>query len=287
MSQPVRWGLALALMWGAGVFAEPAPSERVDRKRTVAVAASPAEPLPVIHVAQDTPTLLLFPAPINRKTLTFDESRIRVLDAGDRSVIIQPVFDLPVGERYEIGVYFADSKSPSRAAFSLVTVASEVDTRIDVQRPELAEIECPTASPRAPLPEDFVLLGLVDKFGVTATPVKLQDPSSNGLEVSAARAFRGNGWILVDAKVRNRPGSNPWTPREALLTGRAGLFLRARVVMTQPGPILPGETGRVLVVSDAASLGPNPVLRLELEGDARSLAISDIRLPKGVSGDSQ
>lgn len=84
MLQPFRLAFALALAWGAAAHAEPSPAPRVRRERSVTVANGAGEPLPVVYIAQDTPTLFLFPSPIQRKSLTFDESRLRVLDAGER-----------------------------------------------------------------------------------------------------------------------------------------------------------------------------------------------------------
>ncbi|SEM03076.1 Myxococcus xanthus paralogous family TIGR02268 [Stigmatella aurantiaca] len=116
------------------------------------------------------------------KTLTFDESRIRVLDTGALSVIVQAVTNLKEGERHEIGVLFADGRAPSRAAFVLVTDPSEMDTRIDVRRPEMPAAPCPAeAQPRAPLPEDFVLLGYVDEAGVSVIPIESVDDQAQGL----------------------------------------------------------------------------------------------------------
>ncbi len=254
------------------------------RERVVTVPGAAAEPLPVVHVAHDTPTLFLFPAPINRKTLTFDESRIRILDAGERSVIVQPVADLPEGERYEVGVFFADGRAPARAAFSLATDPAEVDTRIDVQRPALTEIACPVDVPRTPRPEDFVLLELVDKDGVSATPVKSHEDAQRGFLVQSAMAYRGNGWVLIDATVINIAEQSPWLPREAILTGRVGLPLRARIVMAEATAIQPGENRRVLVVADVPQLTASPVFALELVGDGRTLLLPNVRLPKGGSG---
>lgn len=254
------------------------------RERVVTVPSAATAPLPVVHVAHDTPTLLLFPAPINRKTLTFDESRIRVLDAGERSVIVQPVADLPEGERYEVGVFFADGRAPARAAFSLATDPAEVDTRIDVQRPELTDIACPVDVPRTPRPEDFVLLGLVDKEGVAATLIKPYDDASQGFSIVSAIAYRGQGWVLVDAKIRNHPGRTSWTPREAMLTGRAGLPLRARLVIVDAGAFVPGGVGRILAVAEAAQLSASPVYALEVVGDGRTFTIPNVRLPKVASG---
>ncbi|WP_140798277.1 DUF2381 family protein [Myxococcus xanthus] len=284
MIQPVRLALTLVLAWEAATPAMAAQEERAKRDRAVSVANSPADALPVVRVAHDTPTLFLFPAPINRKTLTFDESRIRVLDAGERSVIVQPVADLPEGERYEVGVFFADGRAPARAAFSLITDQTEVDTRIDVQRPELTDIACPVDVPRTPRPEDFVLLGFVDKEGVTATLIKPYDDASQGFSIVSAIAYRGQGWVLVDATIRNHPGRSIWEPREAVLTGRAGLPLRARIVTVEAGEIVPGGSGRILAVAEVNQLSASPVFTLEMVGDGRMLTIPNVRLPKVASG---
>ncbi|NVJ09752.1 DUF2381 family protein [Myxococcus sp. AM001] len=286
MLQPSRLALALALVWGAAVEAQPSAAARMRRERVVTVPSAATAPLPVVHVAHDTPTLLLFPAPINRKTLTFDESRIRVLDAGERSVIVQPVADLPEGERYEVGVFFADGRAPARAAFSLATDPAEVDTRIDVQRPELTDMACSVDAPRTPRPEDFVLLGYVDKEGVTATPVRNHDDSERGFAAHSAIAYRGKGWVLVDVWIRNFAGQSPWVPRVATLTGRAGLPIKARIVTVEAEAISPGRQGRVVAVAEVEQLSASPVYALELVGDGRTLTIPNVRLPKAASGGS-
>ncbi|RKH40039.1 DUF2381 family protein, partial [Corallococcus sp. AB050B] len=221
MLQPFRLALVIALASGVAANAEPSPSGRIRRERPVTVVSTAGEPLPVVHIAQDTPTLLLFPAPIQRKSLTFDESRIRVLDAGERSVIVQAVSDLRKDEQQEMGVFFADGRAPARAAFSLVTDPAEVDTRIDVQRPTLPDSACQTTTQtRAPLPEDFVLLGYVDEMGVTTSKVDVVEFGAQGLSSNKAVSFKGKGWVLVDLLVFNEPDRPAWTPHEALLVGR-------------------------------------------------------------------
>ncbi|CAM4257225.1 DUF2381 domain-containing protein [Myxococcus xanthus] len=259
-------------------------AERAKRDRAVSVANSPTDPLPVVRVARDTPTLFLFPAPINRKTLTFDESRIRVLDAGERSVIVQPVADLAEGERYEVGVFFADGRAPARAAFSLVTDPAEVDIQINVQRPEMTVEGCPVDEPRMPRPEDFVLLGYVDKEGVTATLIKGHRDAAQGFAVVSGVAYRGQGWVLVDLGIRNNLGQPPWVPRVATLTGRVGLPLKGRIVTVAPGAMPSGGYGRILVVAETAQLSASPVFTLEVVGDGRTLTIPNVRLPKAASG---
>ncbi|GMU02571.1 hypothetical protein KH5H1_66910 [Corallococcus caeni] len=288
MLQPFRLALALALVWGTAARAEPAPGARVRRERSVAIASTAAEPLPVVRVAQDTLTLLFFPSPIQKKTLTFDESRIRVLDAGERSVIVQPVANLGAGERQELGVFFADNRAPTRAVFVLVTDPSEVDARIDVQRPEPPDTACqPTAQAPAPKPEDFVLLGYVDEKGVTTSSSKGTLDAVQGFNLDKLVAFRGAGWILADVTIVNRPDRPAWTPREAMFVGRVGMRLRARLVAKKPGAILPGGYGRVLAAVEVPETKADLVFTLEVRGDeGRRLTIPDVRFPKSAAEDS-
>ncbi|RKG62880.1 DUF2381 family protein [Corallococcus sp. CA054B] len=288
MPQPFRLALALALVWAAA-RAESAPSARVRRERLVTVASTPTEPLPVVHIAVDTPTVFLFSSPIQKKTLTFDESRIRVLDAGERSVIVQPVANLDAGERQEIGVFFADGRVPTRAAFVLVTDPSEVDSRIDVQRPEPPNTACqPTTQAPAPKPEDFVLLGYVDEKGVTTSSRKGKLDAVQGLNWDSIVAFRGTGWILAAVTIGNGPDRPAWTPREAMFVGRVGMPLRARLVAEKPGAILTGQEGRVLAAVEVPETKADLVLTLEVRGDGeRRLTIPDVRFPKPAAEDAR
>ncbi|WP_164016051.1 DUF2381 family protein [Pyxidicoccus trucidator] len=289
MLQPFRLALALALVSGAAAGAEPAPGARVDRKRPVTVANAPTDPLPVVHVSADSPTLFLFSSPIQKKTLTFDESRIRVLDAGERSIVVQPVANLGDGERQEIGVFFADGRAPTRAAFVLVTDPAEVDSRIDVQRPEPPSTACqPTAQAPAPRPEDFVLLGYVDAKGVTTSSSKGKLDAAQGFILDSIVAFRGTGWILADVTIVNSPDRPAWTPREAMFVGRVGMTLRARLVAKKPGAIPPGEDGRVLAVVEVPETKADLVFTLEVRGDGeRRLTIPDVRFLKPAAEDAQ
>ncbi|XXF74901.1 DUF2381 family protein [Myxococcaceae bacterium GXIMD 01537] len=286
MLQPFRLALALALVWGVPARAEEAPAGRLRRERPVTVVGRPDEPLPVIHVAQESPTLLLFPAPIQRKSLTFNESRIRVLDAGERSVIVQPVEDLREGERHELGIYFADGRTPERAAFVLVTDPSEVDTRIDVRRPAPPEAACPTeVQVRAPQPEDFLLLGYMGEEGIPASEIRGVRNGGSGLRPDKVTTYRGKGWGLIDIKLDTENESTAWVPREATMTRKTGLPLRARLVTVGGGAIPPRDVGRVLVVADAQALSEGAVFTVKVIGeDGRGVTVSDVRFPEPAPG---
>jgi uncharacterized protein (TIGR02268 family) len=263
---------------------------------------NPAEPLPEIRVEKSTPTLLFFPTTIAESTLTVDEeprtvdtaavpgggARIRVLDVGKRTILVQPVEDLRPGERHELTVLFADGRAPARAAFVLVTDPDDVDTRIDVERPT-PTAACPAEAPRPPpMPEDFVRLGYVTRDGVQTGPVDAAYDTARGLRSREGDAFRGTGWVLVDVRIENLAGQRPWTPREATLTGRGGAELRARLVTTGSGEIAPGESLRVLVVADPPPPSAGEVFALEIRGSAgRSLVIPRVQFPRSSSEGSR
>jgi uncharacterized protein (TIGR02268 family) len=294
--QPVRLALALVLFWGAAPRAEAAPG-RTKRERPVAVVVNPPVPLPEVRVEAATPTLLFFPTAIAEGTLTVDEQprtvdtaavpgdgpRIRVLDIGKRTILIQPVEDLRPGERHELSVFFADGQAPARAAFALVTDPAETDVRIDVKRPMPPSGPCPAEAPRPPpRPEDFLLLGYVDGNGVRTGAVGPGKDEADGLRSFPGSSYRGKAWALVDVTVRNLAGQQPWTPREATFTSRRSVTLRARVVTVGGGEIAPGASLRVLAVADAVPVSAGEVFALEVRGSGgRSLVIPDVRFTEG------
>ncbi|ADO71587.1 DUF2381 family protein [Stigmatella aurantiaca] len=268
------------LLWGTVARAEPTLGGRVVRMRSVTVTGNSAEPLPEVHVAGDIPTLLLFPSPILKKTLTVDESRIRVRDAGEFTIVLQAVTDLREGERHEIVVFFVDGRAPSRAAFVLVTDPTEVDTRIDVQRPEPPVAPCPNeAHQRAPLPEDFVLLGYLDRRGIVIVGIELFTNITSGLEATSSVAYRGTTWVLVEVEIRDLLGRS-WTPTEAKLTGEGGEVLPIRLVTNMERSVASGNRARVLIASDNLPDDAGRVFGLEVRGtDDRNIVFPHIRLP--------
>lgn len=258
---------------------------RAKRERPVTVTGSPAEPLPEVYVSVDTPTVLLFPADIQKKTLTVDASRIRVVDMGARSIIVQAVDDDRAGERQELEVFFADEKEPTRVAFVLVRDPARVDTRIDVKRPEPSTAACPVEVQRAdPLPEDFVLMGYVNTRGVQTGVIGRVADSEHGLSAEPGVSYLGNGWVLFDIVIRNVAGRPPFSPHGATLTGKGGVTLRARRVRAERDAIVSGDSVRVLVVADEPPPSAGGVFTLEVLGDTdRRLVIPGVALPAAVT----
>jgi uncharacterized protein (TIGR02268 family) len=161
---------------------------------------------------------------------------------------------------------------------------AEVDSRIDVQRPELPTGPCPAEVQRAdPRPEDFVLLGYVSDRGVPTTLVPKLTDSERGFSSDQGVSYRGDGWVIVDVRIQNLPARSPWTPREAVLKTKGGAILRARLVTNVKGAVAPGGRVRVLAVLDTEPPSADLVVALEVLGDdGRSFVIPRVTLPMEV-----
>ena len=165
----------------------------------------------------------------------------------------------------------------------LVTDPAEVDSRIDVKRPEPPTAACPAEVQRAaPRPEDFVLLGYVDECGVPTAGSPRPRTMRRGFESEPGVSYRGKGWVLVDVGIRNPPGQPPWTPREATLTGKGGVDAAGAARDGRQGRGCPrGVRVRVLAVADEPPPSAGVVFTLEVRGeDGRSLVIPRVTLPK-------
>ena len=265
----------------AGTAARAQATAREPRQRTVTVTGTPAEPPHEIHVSHEAPTGFLFGSDLRKKSLRVDASRIRVLDEGARSLIVQAVKPLGEGERQELEVEFADGKAPARAVFALVAHASDVDALVTVARQEPAAPTCP-AEARAEVrgPEDFLLLGYMDGRGVPTAKIDQHRDSAQGIESLEGVAYRGKGWLLFQVGFRNMRGPQPWVPTEATLMSKTGEKLRGRVVLEGQGEPAPGEPVRMLVVTEEPP--PNSaglVFTLEMSRAAgRTLAIP-VKIP--------
>jgi uncharacterized protein (TIGR02268 family) len=186
--------LAVVLVLLGGTVARAQATPREQRQRTLTLTGNPADPPHEVHVAPDTPTVLLFSADILKKTVRVDGSRIRIVDAGERSLIVQPVSALGEGEREELEVLFADGKTPEWAVFALVAHPSEVDMLINVSRRELLASPC-LAEGRKKLrgPEDLLLLGYMDGKGVRTVAMDLtRDDARSGGRMQETTASRSS-----------------------------------------------------------------------------------------------
>jgi uncharacterized protein (TIGR02268 family) len=98
----------------AGVQPRPTARERqVINTRQLVLPTSTMEPVPEVRVAPGILTTRVFDAALARDSVKLDGegTRIRVVDVGDRSVIVEPLVELGQ-ERVLLRVRFADGAAP-------------------------------------------------------------------------------------------------------------------------------------------------------------------------------
>lgn len=290
MCQPNIWVLAVVLLLGTVARAQSSsPQER--RARSVTVTGNPTDPPHEIRVVQGVATLLRFQSPLNREAIEVDGRGTRItVDAGDRSLFIEPLLELGSTERLALRVSFADGKAPAHAVFVLVPAFSEVDTRIDVVRLELLEATCQAellalrAQCHARGPLEFARAGYLDKNGVKTTVMRAYRDEAGGFESERGISYFGTGWLLVDISISNKTGQ-PWGPQGATLTSKAGRQVTVRAMTAIPEEISPGKDGRILVEAEAPPEGAEGEYVLELGGkDGRGFSIPAVRVLPEVEG---
>ena len=131
----VAQALALPLPKAApSPAADASPSQRKPVQRTISITDENLSTVPEVHVAADWPTTLVFGTPLAK-----DNQAVMLAQPGhefappkftDTSVILIPRKDLPVNGGAALTVSLSDGNILS---FKLISVASEVDLRVDVQ----------------------------------------------------------------------------------------------------------------------------------------------------------
>jgi uncharacterized protein (TIGR02268 family) len=229
------------------------------------VTGNPADRPHEIRVARGIATLLRFKSQLNRNAVEVDGRGTRItVDAGDSSIILEPLIDLGSTERLVLRVPFADGKAPAQAAFVLVSSPSEVDTRIDVVRHEQTVESCQAELAEAQArcselsPARFARAGWLTRQGVTARRIIKCNGATqmDGLVCDAGTAYRAETWALLDVKIRNESNDQPWTPSEVILKDmKSGVQVAVRAVEMDAAQIGPGEAGYIFVEVDPASHG--------------------------------
>lgn len=283
MCQPTPLVLALALLLGTAARAQPS-LVREQRQRSITVTGHLAEPPHEIRAAKGLSTVLVFKSRINGDAVEVDRARVKVLDAGEWSIIFEPVIDLGRDERLVLSVPFADGQ---RAVFALVSHVSEVDTRIDVVRREQTVEACQAELAEAHArcsklgPVHFTRAGWLTPEGVSTHKIR----GCNGESRTDGRpvcengsAYRAERWALVDMKIRNAPDQPPWVPSEVTLKGmKSSVPLTVRAVELDAAQIAPGEVGRLFVEIELPSSGELFVLELR-DAAGRGITIPEVDL---------
>ena len=275
MFSPAPLALVLFLLGGTLAQAQPAPTREL-RRRSVTLTGSPVE----ARIATGIRTHIVFGSPIQGDAVEVDTSRIKVVDTGKVSIIIEPLSEPRPGERWTLRVPLADGKAPESAEFALVAHPSQVDTEINVSRPKEPETACQTAcAPCAALsPADAVTSGFFDADGVQTREVLTVPPTAGGFAANPGVTYRAKRWVLVDVPIILPPEHSTWRPTGATLTSKTG-EVRVRAVKVQPS--YAAGAVRVLVETDVPPPGAGLQFTLNLHGPegGPSFSIPSVNLP--------
>jgi uncharacterized protein (TIGR02268 family) len=271
---PATLALVLLLLGGTLAQAQPAPT-REARRRSVTLTGSPLE----ARIATGIRTFLVFAVPIRGKAVEVDPKLIKVVDAGEVILAIEPLSEPRPGERWTLRVPLADGKAPDVAEFSLVAHPSEVDTEIDVARREESAPACPTCAPCAAMsPADAIASGFISKDGVQTRELASFTDTASGFDSRSGVTYRAENWVLVDVEIIPPPGQPAWRPTGATLTSKTGAA-QVRGVKVAPGE--KPNAVRVLVTTDVppSSVGLEFTLHLNGADGAPSFSIPAVTLP--------
>ncbi len=235
-------------------------------------------------MAANTATSFVFDATIDRASVEVEAraTRFRLVDPGERTLYLEPFVAPGEGERLVVRVRFKDGASPASATFALVSHPTVVDTRVNVVRRSLtpegvepAPVQCEAGGPT-----DLVLSGRLDLDGVRARFIDLAQDIQAGMQLVNGAGYRAGTWALVAVRVHNLPGQQPWTAGEAQLTRVDGTRVKVLSLRMDRPRLAPGDTGLVVVETEAPYWTASEVFRLELreKGGGRNLVIGAVKL---------
>ncbi len=276
MLSPATLALLLSLLGGTLAQAQPAPTREPSR-RSVTLIGSPLE----AHIATGIRTYIVFGVPIQGDAVEVDKSRIKVVDTGKVSIIIEPMSEPRPGEHWTLRVPLADGLAPEVAEFALVLHPSEVDTEINVARPKAPDTACQAAcAPCAGTSAaDAIASGLIEKDGVATREFRPFTDDVSGFQSDLGVSYRAASWVLVEVEISPPPGHPTWKPTGATLTSKTG-EVRVRALKVEPRKLRANGV-RVLAETEVPPprAGLEFTLRLNGPEGAPSLSIPAVTLP--------
>ena len=283
MLQPGTLALALVL-FSAMAGAQPLLGPAL-RKRSLTLTGGPSEPLPEVRGAQGVGITFHFDGPILEESVRVDAARVRVVDVGKRSLLVEPLTAPRENEPLKVSVLYADG-APRRAAFVIVPHPSEVDVWVEVTRPTpqpeeacQARLDALGARCGAHSPTAFRRSRLLTPGGIQAKAFLGRADTAGGFESAQGVFFLGETWGLIEFTLHNQTGQ-PWVPRVATMKGKGGQPVTVRQVTAEFEELAPGAIGRVWVETDVPPAEAGGEFTLEVTGaDGRSIQLADILLP--------
>lgn len=315
MSQPASWVVLalIPLLASTLSVAQPRPAARerqVINSRQLVLPTSTLGPMPEVRVAPGILTTLVFDAALARDSVKLDGegTRIRMVDVGDRSVIVEPLVELGQ-ERVLLRVRFADGAAPEGATLALVSDPAQVDSHARVSRrahsagaleKELAEVRARCEAREVELTElrarcetsglvSLVLAGLLGRRDLKNAEQIAWDAQGSG---ASGLAMGRDGWVkvaqqwmLLVVKVKNLPGQPPWSPDQVTLRRtKTNEAVRVRAVRMDRPRLGPDEEGLVAMEAESPAVAAGERFRLELSETAsgRHLSSSFVEPSSGM-----
>jgi uncharacterized protein (TIGR02268 family) len=210
-------------------------------------------------------TVLLFDAPMVLASVQADATLVKVVDGGERSLILTLLRRPAAHEQPTVRVRYADGASPEWATFALQAPPTEVDMQVHVRRrpqpleacqSELAQTRARCDGTSAGVWEFARRLGEAPVTFEPLEPDRHQDRAS-GLSVHQAWLYQaGTFWLLL-LTLENAPDGETWVPTEATWVprGEEGPAVPVRTVSLEAGPLAPGTRGRLAVETDLPPAG--------------------------------
>lgn len=276
--------------------AQPAPAPRQRVNRSVVLSVEAPEPVDTLRLAPGSLTSLVFDAPLDQTSVELEgkDVRIRLVDVGARSLLLEAALELNPSERWLLRVRFLDGAPPERAVFALGSHPTLVDNEVRVSRrapaPEPCQAELSRPRSRfthAPSPADFALAGWLGETGVGVLPIKggKAGQSATELRATGGTVYFTESWVVVLVSVKN-PGPQPWVPTQAKLTSpEQNTRAQVRAVRLREPAIPAGEASLIAVEAAMPAVKPGATFSLELADAAgqRTLVLTGVRLKKDGS----
>jgi uncharacterized protein (TIGR02268 family) len=270
--------LALALLATAPDTAEPPPLPDTCETASPQIELTARLPTrePVVCISPDVPLTLRFNAPLQPGSEKLEQrERFGDVAPGQTSLMLVPPETMGAGERFRVGVCFADEAAPACATFLLLAhpglgmrevkvsrqpspvayyqqVAREAQDENQRLREEVRRLRAEREGPEGV--RGAVASGLMGKQGIVCTNLskKRTPPKGNALIPEVVFGCRANGSVAVLVDLTN-PGAEPWTAAGAVLRGARGEVLKP-LPLWQSAPLAPSRPridssppGRVVV----------------------------------------
>jgi uncharacterized protein (TIGR02268 family) len=258
--------LALALLATAPNTVEPLlPDTCETASPQLELTAQRSSGEPVVCISPDVPLTLRFNAPLQPGSEKLEQrERFGDVAPGQTSLMLVPPETMGAGERFRVGVCFADEAAPACATFLLLAhpglgmrevkvsrqpspvahyqrVAREAQDENQRLREEVRRLRAEREVPEGM--RGAVASGWMGTQGIACTDLtgKRTLPKKNALDPEQVFGCRANGSVAVLVDLTN-PGAEPWTAAGAVLRGVQGEVMQP-LPLWQSAPIVPNRLG--------------------------------------------